>query len=50
MEFWRGTTVNEELSDRGKVLDSFRERYFHETPPALLEIREGAFHTIGDAV
>ena len=43
-------TVNEELSGRGEVLGYFRERYFHQRPPALLEIRERAFHAIGDAV
>jgi ketosteroid isomerase-like protein len=43
-------TVNEELSGRGKVVGYFRDRYFHQAPPALLEIRERAFHTIGDAV
>jgi ketosteroid isomerase-like protein len=43
-------TANEELNGREKVLGYFRDRYFHQTSPALLEIHESAFHPIGDAV
>jgi ketosteroid isomerase-like protein len=43
-------TVNEDLYGREKVLGYFRDRYFHHTPPALLEAHESAFHPIGDAV
>jgi hypothetical protein len=43
-------TVNEDLYGREKVLGYFRDRYFHQTPPALLEAHESAFHPIGDAV
>jgi ketosteroid isomerase-like protein len=43
-------TANEEFYGRGKVVGYFRDRYFHQTPPALLEFRKRAFHTIGDAV
>jgi hypothetical protein len=28
----------------------FRDRYFHQTPAAHLEIRASAFHAIGEAV
>jgi ketosteroid isomerase-like protein len=42
--------VNEELFGREKVVGYFRDRYFHQSPPALLEIHETAFHPIGDAV
>ena len=43
-------TTNEELYGREKVVGYFRERYFHQTPAAQLEIRESAFHTVGEAV
>ncbi len=43
-------TADEELYGRGKVVGYFRDRYFHQTPPAVLEIHESAFHPIGDAV
>ena len=43
-------TANEELYGREKVLGYFRDRYFRQTPPALLEIHESAFHPIGDSV
>jgi ketosteroid isomerase-like protein len=43
-------TANEELYGREKVLGYFRDRYFHQSPPTLLEIHESAFHPIGDAV
>ena len=43
-------TTKEELYGREKVTRYFRERYFHQPSPARLEIRERAFHAIGDAV
>jgi ketosteroid isomerase-like protein len=43
-------TGNEELHGREKVLGYFRDRYFHQTHPAVLEMNESAFHPIGDAV
>jgi ketosteroid isomerase-like protein len=43
-------TTKQELYGREKVLGYFRERYFHESPPARLDIRESAFHAIGEAV
>jgi ketosteroid isomerase-like protein len=43
-------TTNEEFYGREKVVGYFRDRYFHQTPPAVLEIHESAFHPIGDAV
>jgi ketosteroid isomerase-like protein len=39
-----------EFSGREHVLGFFRERYFHQQPPARLEIRERAFHPIGEAI
>lgn len=38
------------LYGRDQVIGYFRERYFHQTPPAHLEIQESAFHPIGEAV
>jgi len=43
-------TTKEELYGREKVVGYFRERYFHQSPAAQLEIRESAFHAIGEAV
>jgi hypothetical protein len=43
-------TTKEDLYGREKVVGYFRERYFHQTPAAQLEIRESAFHAIGEAV
>src|SRR5690349_4640954 len=43
-------TTKEELYGREKVADYFRERYFHQASPARLEIRESAFHAVGEAV
>jgi ketosteroid isomerase-like protein len=43
-------TTKEELYGREKVAAYFRERYFHQAYPARLEIRESAFHAIGEAV
>ncbi len=53
------TTLNEERaaelaaemhSEMQHCLEAFSERYFHQEPAARLEIRESAFHTIGEAV
>lgn len=43
-------TTKEEMYGREKVADYFRERYFHQNLPAHLQIRESAFHAIGEAV
>jgi ketosteroid isomerase-like protein len=43
-------TANEEFQGREKVAGYFRDRYFHQTPPARLEIHESEFRPIGDAV
>lgn len=43
-------TANGEFYGRERVVGYFRDRYFYQFPPALLEIRESAFHPIGDAV
>jgi ketosteroid isomerase-like protein len=43
-------TTKEELYGREKVAGYFRERYFHQASPARLEIRESAFHAVGEAV
>jgi ketosteroid isomerase-like protein len=43
-------TTKDALYGREKVVGYFRERYFHQAPAARLEIRESAFHAIGDAV
>ena len=43
-------TTQEELYGREKVADYFRDRYFHQASPARLEIRESAFHAVGEAV
>jgi predicted aspartyl protease len=39
-----------ELYGREQAVGYFRERYFHQKPAAHLEIRESAFHPIGEAV
>src|SRR5271169_4431644 len=39
-----------ELYGREQVVRYFRQKYFHQTPAARLEILERAFHPIGDAV
>lgn len=39
-----------ELYGREQTVGYFRERYFHQNPPARLEIHESAFHAIGEAV
>jgi len=43
-------TVNAELNGREQVVGYFREKYFHQQPAARLELRESAFHSVGDAV
>lgn len=43
-------TTKEEMYGREKVANYFRERYFHQNLPAHLQIRESAFHAIGEAV
>lgn len=43
-------TSDTELIGREPVLVYFRDRYFHQTPAAKLEIHESAFHPIGEAV
>lgn len=43
-------TTQEELYGREKVANYFRDRYFHQTSPARLQIRESAFHAVGEAV
>jgi SnoaL-like domain/Aspartyl protease len=39
-----------ELFGREEVTRYFRDKYFHQTPPARLEIVESAFHPIGEAI
>jgi ketosteroid isomerase-like protein len=39
-----------ELHGRNQVVGYFRGRYFHQKPAARLQIRESAFHSIGEAV
>jgi ketosteroid isomerase-like protein len=39
-----------ELYGRQQALGYFRDRYFHQQPAARLEIRESAFHAVGEAV
>jgi hypothetical protein len=43
-------TSNSELYGREQALGYFRERYFHQKPTTRLEIRQSAFHVIGEAV
>ena len=43
-------TTKEELYGREKVAEYFRDRYFHQVSPARLQIRESAFHAIGEAI
>jgi len=43
-------TAGAELYGREQTIGYFRERYFHQKPAAHLEIRESAFHPIGDAI
>jgi hypothetical protein len=43
-------SIDTELYGREEVVGYFRERYFHQQPAARLDIRESAFHPIGEAV
>ncbi len=43
-------SIDTELYGREQVVGYFRTRYFHQQPPAKLEILERAFHPIGEAV
>jgi ketosteroid isomerase-like protein len=43
-------TAGAELYGREQTIGYFRERYFHQKPAARLEIRESAYHSIGDAI
>jgi hypothetical protein len=43
-------TLNNELYGREQVVRYFRDKYFHQTPAAKLEMRESAFHPVGEAV
>jgi hypothetical protein len=43
-------SLDTELYGREQALGYFRDRYFHQTPAARLEIQESAFHTIGEAI
>ena len=43
-------STDTELYGREQVIGYFRQRYFHQEPSAKLEIRESAFHPIGEAV
>jgi ketosteroid isomerase-like protein len=43
-------TAGAELYGREQTIGYFRERYFHQKPAARLEIRESAYHPIGDAI
>jgi ketosteroid isomerase-like protein len=42
--------ANEELHGRERVVDYFRDHFFHHEPRARLEIHESDFHQIDDAV
>lgn len=43
-------SADAELYGREQAVGYFRDRYFHQKPAARLEIRESAFHPIGEAV
>ena len=43
-------TTREELYGREQVAGYFRDRYFHQSTPARLELRERAFHAIGEVI
>jgi hypothetical protein len=43
-------TLNNELYGREQVVRYFRDKYFHQTPAAKIEMRESAFHPVGEAV
>jgi hypothetical protein len=43
-------SMDTQLYGREQVIGYFRQKYFHQEPAARLEIRESAFHPIGEAV
>jgi ketosteroid isomerase-like protein len=43
-------SMDTELYGREQVVGYFHKKYFHQDPPAKLEILERAFHPIGEAV
>ena len=43
-------TTDTELFGRDQVIGYFRQKYFHQTPAARLNISESSFHLIGEAV
>ena len=43
-------SMDAELYGREQTIGYFRDRYFHQSPAARLEIHESAFHAIGEAV
>jgi hypothetical protein len=43
-------SMDTELYGREQVVGYFHKKYFHQEPPAKLEILERAFHPIGEAV
>lgn len=43
-------STDHELYGREQTLAYFRERYFHQSPPAHFEIRQTNYHPMGDAV
>jgi len=43
-------SADAELYGRERAFGYFRDRYFHQRPAARLEIRESAFHAVGEAV
>jgi ketosteroid isomerase-like protein len=43
-------TLNNELYGREQVVGYFRDKYFNQSPAAKIEMRESAFHPVGDAV
>jgi hypothetical protein len=43
-------SMDTELYGREQAIGYFRDRYFHQKPAARLEIKESAFHAIGEAV
>ena len=43
-------SLDAELFGRDQVLGYFRQKYFHQSPSARLDIRESSFHLIGQAV
>jgi len=43
-------STDTELYGREQVVGYFRQKYFHQQPASKLEIRESAFHPIGEAV